>query len=270
MQSLIISAGFSDSRLGKSRHYHDRNQIIFITKGEIEITISGVLHTAKSGSLILISRLEEHSIKVKSDEYHRYFVEISPNILISKDESAQLLSVLVNRPESFQHVTDAAEFKEELLYCLCRIVEEKKRNDPLSEQMLDLLLSKFFIILYRSRPELFSGTSGENAEIVLQIQKEFEEHYQNNYTLQLLSEKYHLSIYYLSHLFKKVTGYSVMDHLKNCRIAAAKKMLTSTNDSIGHVTEHCGFTDASNFSRYFRQSTGLSPSQFRKKYKDKL
>jgi AraC-like DNA-binding protein len=44
-------------------------------------------------------------------------------------------------------------------------------------------------------------------------------------------------------------------------------MLAETNYSIGEIIEKCGFSDNSNFSRTFKRLTGLSPSDFRKKYK---
>jgi AraC-like DNA-binding protein len=86
------------------------------------------------------------------------------------------------------------------------------------------------------------------------------------FSLASLSEEYGMSVSHLSHLFKRITGNSVMGYLLSCRLAGAKKYLAETPMEIGHIVEKCGFTDASNFSRTFRRQTGLTPSQFRMQF----
>ena len=78
-----------------------------------------------------------------------------------------------------------------------------------------------------------------------------------------LAKKYNLSISSLSHQFKKITGMSVMNYLLSCRIAGAKNLLAKTDLSIGEITELCGFSDNSNFSRTFKKLNGISPTRFR-------
>lgn len=50
-------------------------------------------------------------------------------------------------------------------------------------------------------------------------------------------------------------------------MANAKRMLVETDYNIGEIVEKCGFSDNSNFSRAFKKLNGLSPSDFRRKYK---
>jgi len=82
-----------------------------------------------------------------------------------------------------------------------------------------------------------------------------------------LAEECHMSISYLSHLFKETTGMSVMEYLNACRMLAAKKYLATTDLPIGEIVTMCGFSDDSNFSRNFKQKTGMTPSEFRRNYR---
>ena len=95
----------------------------------------------------------------------------------------------------------------------------------------------------------------------------FENHYSQSYTLTELSKQYNISPSTLSHRFSAATGMSVMEYLLFCRMASAKQMLAGTKMSIGEIVERCGFSDNSNFSRTFKSLNGMSPTDFRKKYK---
>ena len=77
-----------------------------------------------------------------------------------------------------------------------------------------------------------------------------------------------MSASHLSHIFKSVAGVSTMAYLKACRIAAAKRYLAQTELPVGEIVERCGFSDSSNFSRTFREQTGMSPSEFRRSCKE--
>ena len=58
-----------------------------------------------------------------------------------------------------------------------------------------------------------------------------------------------------------------MNYLRLCRITAAKKLLASSDMPVSRIAASCGFSDHSNFSREFRQETGISPTEFRNIYK---
>jgi AraC-like DNA-binding protein len=51
--------------------------------------------------------------------------------------------------------------------------------------------------------------------------------------------------------------------LTRCRIERAKLSLATTNSSIASIASELGYTDASNFARAFRKSTGSAPAAWR-------
>lgn len=249
----IRSAYFSRDSHKKHTHYHDSHQIILIVKGEVKAWVNEKSFTAKSGNLLIFSRLENHSIEAVSDNYERYVIRLNP-------VSDRLYSILSNRPDGFTNIIDTGDRLDEFEAIFKKICEEKNVVSPFSEDMLESLSRVLMVMLHRITPSSIYN------ELVSDIQKKFETDFSGTYTLEALACEYSVSVSKLSHEFKKVTGSSVMEYLTFCRIAAAKNMLIKTDSDISKIVEKCGFSDASNFSRTFKKHTGLSPTGFRRKY----
>lgn len=262
MRSLIISAKYAQGTGHISNHFHDCHQLIYVVGGRASITVGDSCYEAAPGTLVLISRFERHSVQADGEDYARYALRISPDTHgYGTFPGEKLLSVLINRPENFCHVLSMPG----CTALLEQIVQEMQGDDSMKHKMLDLLLFQLLVLLCRQYPALVAQDSS-NLNTVLQVQQYLEEGYSRPISLEALSEHFHLSQSYLSHLFKHFTGHSVMGYLKACRMAAAKRMLAETEKPVSQILDECGFTDSSNFSRTFKQHTGLSPSAFREKY----
>ena len=68
----------------------------------------------------------------------------------------------------------------------------------------------------------------------------------------------------LQRKLKQAMGITPQDLLREARIKHASLLLTNTQKTIAEVAYACGFTDPKYFSRCFKQSTGLSPTEYRK------
>ena len=266
MASVILSAGYAHQRSHKSTHYHDCHQIIYITAGSASILVGSTDHTARAGDLVIFSRFEQHSVTARSEDYRRYVVHIDPKLPAGSDISQRLFTILANRPAGFSNILSVGSDAEQVEEILRRITLEKEQQNLLSDAMENLLMEALLICIHRHFPDYLDAASEDCMEIVWQLQNRFENNFRQNFVLNDLAEEYGFSISYLSHVFKKITGHSVMGYLQSCRIAAAKKYLAETTMGIGQIVELCGFSDGSNFSRTFRQLTGCTPSQFRQQY----
>lgn len=264
MSSVILSAEYADSLSGKPNHFHDCHQILFVTKGSAEIRVDEQRYSIKAGNLVLFSRFEQHSVMAGSADYCRYILQIGSRIPAG-GKGYKLFSILFNRPVGFCNVLDVSGSVPEFLWIFEQILRERNQPRQLREDMLDLLIQQLLITVCRHMPGALETVGEDCFETVGRIQSRFERDFREHFTLNALAEEYGLSASYLSHLFKRITGNSVMGYLQSCRIAAAKKYLAQTTMSIGEVVESCGFSDSSNFSRTFRALNGCTPSQFRER-----
>jgi AraC family transcriptional regulator len=67
---------------------------------------------------------------------------------------------------------------------------------------------------------------------------------------------------YLTHCFHKVVGVPPLEYLNRYRVHVAKRLLLAGDKSIAQIAYEVGFGGGPQFSRVFRQYSGMSPREF--------
>ena len=101
------------------------------------------------------------------------------------------------------------------------------------------------------------------------ITRYLQEHMAEDVSLTVLAEQFHLSGQYISQLFKNEIGVNFLAYLTNIRMEKAKKLLLSTSMSIGEISEQLGYGDYRVFTKVFKKSEGITPSQYRRDFLEK-
>lgn len=81
-----------------------------------------------------------------------------------------------------------------------------------------------------------------------------------------VAEHVSMSRSYFSQCFKKLTGMTFNDYLKQERIRAAERLLSETKHSVAWIANAVGYGDAKYFSQLFYEQTRLLPSEFRARH----
>ena len=79
-----------------------------------------------------------------------------------------------------------------------------------------------------------------------------------------IARQFHLSMPYLSKLFKDVTGYNVLEYLYLVRLKYAKIQLRETIKSISCIAQESGFKDAKRLTQLIKKYEGTTPGQYRR------
>lgn len=263
---ITIEYRENDSDYSLKAHHHNSYELIYVTGGTAEFKIGSRSYAVGPEHLIFISHLEAHELKITSLPYKRYFILIHPDYLHSIIKEPELLSAFKYRPEDFNHVLKlspeistaiGARFKE--------IYREAKKQDVFWETLLEAALKEMLVYLYRSCPVSFPAcTPDENAKNVYRIQRYIETHCLEELNLSDVSRKFYVDMYYLSHTFKKITGYNFKEYLILQRISKAKDLLYFSDENITGVCMKSGFNNVNHFIRIFRKYTGITPLQYRK------
>lgn len=99
--------------------------------------------------------------------------------------------------------------------------------------------------------------------VLQKITQVIQTNYSEKITLRSLSSSFYINSAYLGRLFKKNIGLSFNEYLLNIRMSNAMKLLKNTTLSIADISEKVGYFDVDYFSKLFKQSTGVTPSDFR-------
>ena len=106
----------------------------------------------------------------------------------------------------------------------------------------------------------------QEERIINSITMFIQEHLAEEMSLSVLSEEFHMNPQYISQLFKNEIGVGFLAYLTSIRMEKAKKLLLSTSLSIGEVAEQSGYGDYRVFTKVFKKSEGITPSQYRRDF----
>lgn len=121
------------------------------------------------------------------------------------------------------------------------------------------------IYLYRDRNVYRDQVDFDNiTNKIYSITAYIHNRYTEDISLASLSKEFYVSSYYLSHQFKRVTGFTLTDYISMTRVRNAQTLLLSTDMPITDIALQSGFKSFSQFNRAFNKFLQMSPSRFRR------
>ncbi len=88
-------------------------------------------------------------------------------------------------------------------------------------------------------------------------------HIKDRITIEDLADEFGVSASYLSRLFKKETGVSVSEYIREQKIAIAKNLLRFSDYSMIEIANRLSFSSQSHFIQQFREAVGITPKKYR-------
>ena len=135
---------------------------------------------------------------------------------------------------------------------------------PVNYEEFGICIDNLKISLFEQK--VAADTEPENHEerVITGITRYIQEHLEQEVSLSVLAEEFHLNSQYISQLFKNEIGVGFLAYLTNVRMEKAKKLLISTPLSIAEVADRVGYGDYRVFTKVFKKTEGITPSQYRR------
>ena len=137
---------------------------------------------------------------------------------------------------------------------------------PVNYEEFGTCIDNLKISMFEQRVTDERESAEQEERTITNITRYLQEHLSEEMSLAVLSDEFHLNPQYISQLFKNEIGVGFLAYLTNIRMEKAKKLLLSTSLSIAEVAERSGYGDYRVFTKVFKKSEGITPSQYRRDF----
>lgn len=252
----------------KSFHFHKKYEIYYAVDGSRRYFIDNNTYIVNAGNIVLIGPDSMHKTgSIENMPHSRYVLNFNAEYLHEFNNIFSNLEICSCFNHGI-HVLQVSPTKQQIVETLMnQMWKTNSSNVPKDVALRKLRLSEMLIILDEYVKEAKNGYHGKVTNpIIEKVQSYISIHYTEPLTLSAIAKEFYISDHYLSRLFKKTTGLSVVEYINSIRLTAAKNLLENSPMLISRVGESVGFGTTTHFSRAFKESAGLSPQQYRKIY----
>lgn len=253
-------------------HAHDGYEFHFSFSSVGVLKVEGAEYAFAPGVLTVIRPRAFHMIQsTQESEYWRLILSIEEAYLTQLAQPAPVIGELLDgwfanpRVVSVQVGLPRREESEAIQRLLSSIEGELRQRQPHFETVVQARIMELFALLGRCSdrgaaaeavPERYRAAMDRAADYIA-------EHCSEPLSADELAARFHMSKSYLHRLFKRHTGLSPNQYQMLQRINLAKKLLSETEEPITDIALTVGFGEMAHFSRYFKETTGESPSAYR-------
>lgn len=147
-----------------------------------------------------------------------------------------------------------------------QIIDLTRKKDKDAELLTNLHITRIFTEICMLRDD----TVVPEVEYPLFITRIF--HHLNQYhdekiSLDMLSELYSVSKYYLVREFKRYSGVTLSEYLTTIRVNKAKALLHNTEKNVNEIAAMLGFYNAGHFIKQFRVREHMTPIVYRNQWR---
>lgn len=248
-------------------HLHDFNEIFIALTDNIRYYVEGNAYDMKVGDVIITNPYEIHRPTITDNgQYGRRFIQFtSEDFLPLFPVDYNPLVIFTDRPggkgnlfhlndENRNNVTAFFDKMEPYL-----LEQTAKGTLLLKSHMIQLLI---LLEELHEKKDVLGTPSITIDPRISKVLGDLDQHFTTQLNLDDLSHRHYMDKYYLCHLFKKNTGFSISEYLQSKRIQLAKQLIAQGHP-ISEVSLRCGFEDYSNFYKTFRKLVKMSPKAYR-------
>lgn len=186
------------------------------------------------------------------DIFNKYFYGQSLPSYIVRYRMHELINIIFAASKEFGLISNTLtinnlNLEDKLL--TCRTVQELQR------QINRLLIDVEELMDIKSKDSI--------PELKDSIINYIEENYSNvNLSVSMIAENFNITEAHISRLFKKQTGWGVLEYIHRARIEKAKQLLILQEISIKEISEKVGFYNDVAFIRVFKKYEGVTPGKY--------
>lgn len=251
-------------------HLNNYVEVYIFVSGDATYIVGDKYYELEPGDVLVITPHEVHVPVIKNEcVYERYYL-LFPLNTFSEFLYNPLASFIVGDGKRSAMLCRSKENRERVFIILSELdsllKDDISDNSELAAYSLMLRLVCLLNDGFSSSPGgQYADHNTSTPDIIRNVLLYINDQAGCISTVSDISERFHISLPYLSSVFKKYIGVTAGDYLRTKKIALAKKLLEGGN-TVTYTCYECGFSDCSYFIRTFKKYVGITPNKYRNKY----
>ncbi len=245
------------------KHWHADIEILYCMRGSFSVSVGNEQYVLKTNDIIFIGSGEVHDLCDPIDETKAAVVRLG-SLFCGKNVFNEMLKRRVETPI----IENDPDVNAEMQNIIALHTNKKTYIDELEIQgrlyvLLTLLLRKIKMTKH------ISEDHQARLKMMMKIQKALDivaAQYNEKISLDDVAYASGYERGSFCRIFKNATGCTFHKYLNDYRIKKAMIMLEDNHYSMAEIAEQIGFSQQKKFSKIFKESVGVTPTQYRKMY----
>jgi AraC-like DNA-binding protein len=247
-------------------HYHDECELFVPIEGQWKYLVGNLQGDIQQGQAFFLPPRTTHSFFTVSDPQKKqcscYVLFFNlPLTAANQLTGCDLAAILDQQFSGGAQLNDISRLNASL-------GQMAEQTNGVSEaaaflKTLDVMLHMPNVQRLAQSP-ITNNNASHHSEAVTRIGNYLSKHWQEPLTLEDIAEATHLTVPTMCRIFRRSTGRSVFEYLRELRISHVQRQLAWSNLAISTIALDSGFQTLGHFYRSFREATGVSPALYRK------
>lgn len=253
-------------------HWHEHLEFIRVLQEPVTIQIDNETFEAANGDIFFINSNQIHSATTASAGIIQGMVFDKSLLFLVADnlEIRQAFSLFsgANIVRNFYSPADphCPELNDEMT----KAYEEYSKQETAYEIcILSCIYRMMTPMLRQYRHDPRSGDPDKHAAYFHRLKPAvdyMQQHYAHKVYMESVCQTVNMSLYHFSSMFKKVFGMPPVQYLTRIRIDQAKRLLVDREIAVTEIAERCGFCNINYFDKVFKEQSGFTPMEYRKRF----
>ncbi|PWK76597.1 AraC-like DNA-binding protein [Mucilaginibacter oryzae] len=235
---------------------------IFIEKGCCECRASGEALTLDPANMVIF-KPRQHLVILAGQDVYGYIFSFSFEFIQAALNSAQMAQKF-HSINAVGKITIPEQERAFLNEVVCRLYREYQTDNGLKDAILKALFQVLTLYLNKIRAEKQPVMLNRCIYHINRFFALLDEHFT---TLKMPADYANLlavSPSYLNFIIKENLGFNTSHYIQQRVLAEAKKLMSMQELTMKEVAYNLGFFDVSHFSKFFKRTTGVRFTDFRR------
>lgn len=247
-------------------HKQNYVEIIWITKGSGTLVLDLEMFSLQNNSIFCITPGQLHQLRIDED-MEGYIISFTETFLHMGEQEFDLmynsgLFQAFSRSAGIRLTSDVAREMQEVAL---KMLKESNNVYLFKTEMLRRYLKIFLIYVTRQfQGPLQTVIQTRNLELVEKFKSLVEVHFKTHRKVADYAKLLAVTPNYLNEIIKKITAYPASYHIRQRIVLEAKRRVAYSDECMKEVAWYLGFSDIAHFSKFFKNATGTTFSDFRK------